>query len=175
MLHVPAHLAASRRPIALLLSKVARAGGPAARLEQSKLGWTISRWVEALEGDDPWARYRCAAIVLTDAGVTRSCGMHAFGLPDAQVQGDARAANVLIGALNVYQFAEQPLLVSGDTFAPDAETPRRRLRGNAEVLIGRGPPLAAGWRECHRPPPGFHSAFLLSTKGHQHAEVHEVR
>jgi hypothetical protein len=53
--------------------------------------------------------------------------MQAFGLPDAQVAGDPRTANALISELNVFQIAEAPVLVTGDTFAPDADAPRRRL------------------------------------------------
>lgn len=71
--------------------------------------------------------YRCAVMVLQDRGVSRSCGMHAFGLPDAQVEAPPSEANPLLGSLNVYQLAEDPVLVSGDTFRPDLDTPRRRL------------------------------------------------
>jgi hypothetical protein len=55
--------------------------------------------------------------------------MHAFSLPDTQVRlddrTDARAADELLTALNVYQIDEDPLLLSGNTFSPDRETPRR--------------------------------------------------
>jgi hypothetical protein len=53
--------------------------------------------------------------------------MHAFGFPDAQVEAPPSEADQILGALNVYQLAEDPVLVSGDTFTPDRDTPRRRL------------------------------------------------
>lgn len=127
VLDLPVYLGAARGEVAKLIVGLGAAGALGARLEQSKLGWSVTRWVQALEGDDPWALYRSAVMVLEDRGVSRSCGMHAFGLPDAQVEAPAREANQLLGSLNVYQLAEDPVLVSGDTFAPDAETPRRRL------------------------------------------------
>jgi hypothetical protein len=97
------------------------------RLEQSKLGWPVTRWIRALESGDPWMLYHCAVVVLQDLGVSRSCGMHAFGLPDAQVEAPPSEAGRLLGSLNVYQLAEDPVLVSGDTFTSDLDTPRRRL------------------------------------------------
>jgi hypothetical protein len=66
-------------------------------------------------------------VVLQDGDEARSCGMHAFGLPDARVEAPPSEANRLLGELNVYQLAEDPVLVSGDTFRPDLDTPRRRL------------------------------------------------
>lgn len=146
VLDLPLYLAPSQPGLARLMRQLAQAGGLAARLEQSKLGWTLARWAEVLAGDDPWALYRCAVVVLTDgeAGVSRSCGMHAFGFPDAQVAGAPRAANSLIGALDVFQLAERPVLVSGDTFAPDADEPRRRLERWPDDGYPAGSP-------CHNP------------------------
>ena len=53
--------------------------------------------------------------------------MQAFGLPDAQVEAAPDQAGRLLGAFNVYQLAEDPVLATGDTFTPDVDTPRRRL------------------------------------------------
>ena len=57
--------------------------------------------------------------------------MQVFSLPDASVALDARtdaaAANGLLGALNVYQIVEDPFILSGHTFSPDTETPKRVL------------------------------------------------
>ncbi|MBU2662531.1 DUF4261 domain-containing protein [Actinoplanes bogorensis] len=124
---LPVYLGEAAGEVATLIAALGDAGALGVRLEQSKLGWPIARWVEALAGGDPWLLYRCAVVMLEDGGVSRSCGMHAFGFPDAAVEAPPAVANELLGVLNVYQLAEDPTLVSGDTFQPDQETPRRRL------------------------------------------------
>jgi hypothetical protein len=127
VLDLPVYLGAEAAEVAMLIAALGDAGALGVRLEQSKLGWPVARWIRALEGGDPWMLYRCAVVVLQDRGVLRSCGMHAFGLPDAQIEAPPSEANQLLGSLNVYQLAEDPVLVSGDTFTPDSDTPRRRL------------------------------------------------
>jgi hypothetical protein len=127
VLDLPVYLGAAAGDVATLIAALGDAGALGVRLEQSKLGWPVTRWIRALEGGDPWILYRCAVVVLQDRGVSRSCGMHAFGLPDAQVEAPVSVANQLLGSFNVYQLAEDPVLVTGDTFRPDLETPRRRL------------------------------------------------
>jgi hypothetical protein len=127
VLDLPVYLDAAAGDVAMLIAALGDAGALGVRLEQSKLGWPVTRWIRALEGGDPWTLYRCAVVVLEDGGVSRSCGMHAFGLPDAQVEAAPSEANQLLGSFNVYQLAEDPVLVSGDTFTPDLDTPRRRI------------------------------------------------
>lgn len=127
VLDLPVYLGAAAGGVAMLIAALGDAGALGVRLEQSQLGWPVTHWIRALEGGDPWMLYRCAVIVLQDHGVSRSCGMHAFGLPDAQVEAPPSEADQLLGALNVYQLAEDPVLVSGDTFKPGLDTPRRRL------------------------------------------------
>jgi hypothetical protein len=127
VLDLPVYLGAAAGEVAMLLAALGDAGTLGVRLEQSKLGWPVTRWIQALEGGDPWLLYRCAVVVLQDRGVSRSCGMHAFGFPDAQVEAPPSEADQLLGSLNVYQLTEDPVLVSGDTFQPDLDTPRRRL------------------------------------------------
>jgi hypothetical protein len=53
--------------------------------------------------------------------------MHAFSLPDvsATADDDAQTLRAFASVLNVYQLGEDPLLLSGQTFSPDRETPRR--------------------------------------------------
>ncbi len=127
VLDLPVYLGAAAGEVAMLIAALGDAGALGVRLEQSKLGWPVTEWVRALEGGDPWRLYRCAVVVLENRGVSRSCGMHAFGLPDAQVEAPPSEANRILGVFNVYQLAEDPVLVSGDTFQPDLDTPRRRL------------------------------------------------
>jgi len=127
VLDLPVYLGAAAAEVAMLIAALGDAGALGVRLEQSKLGWPVTHWIQALEGGDPWMLYHCAVVVLQDRGVSRSCGMHAFGLPDAQVEAPPSEADRLVGSLDVYQLAEDPVLVSGDTFTPDVDTPRRRL------------------------------------------------
>ncbi|MFC4044910.1 DUF4261 domain-containing protein [Dactylosporangium siamense] len=127
VLDLPVYLGAAADQVAALIAALGDAGALGVRLEQSKLGWTVPRWMQALQGGDPWLLYRSTVVVLQDGGVSRSCGMHAFGLPDAEVEAPPAEANRLLGVFNVYQLAEDPVLVTGDTFQPDMDTPRRRL------------------------------------------------
>ncbi|MFF5232945.1 hypothetical protein [Dactylosporangium sp. NPDC000521] len=127
VLDLPVYLGAAAGEVATLIAALGDAGALGVRLEQSKLGWPVTTWIQALEGGDPWVLYRRAVVTLQDGGESRSCGMHAFGLPDARVDAPPSEANQILGEFNVYQLAEDPVLVSGDTFRPDLDTPRRRL------------------------------------------------
>jgi hypothetical protein len=120
-----------RARLVALVERLRAAGALAVRLEQSKAGWEVDRWLELFGGDDPRAWHRAAVVYLSGDGALQSCGMHAFSLPDVRVEvkrrADAAALQELASALNVYQLAEEPDLRSGDTFSPDAETPRRLM------------------------------------------------
>ena len=74
--------------------------------------------------------------------------MHVFSFADAQIrldaQTDARAANQLLAALNVYQIAEDPLLLSGHTFSPDRDNPKRVLHRWPDATYEPG-------HMCHNP------------------------
>src|SRR5262249_50269521 len=87
--------------------------------------------VEMVSRGNPWALHRCAVTMLTTEDHVVSCGMHAFSLPDARVELDGQTpeqAQELLSALNVYQLAEDPLLLSGQTFSPTSDAPRRVLQ-----------------------------------------------
>jgi hypothetical protein len=141
VLGLPVDLHAARLHIARLARALEASGALAIRIEQSKLGVPIARWLQRVEADDPWALYRLAVVVLGGKTEAATCGMQVFSLPDAQVSLDrgldAAAANALLGVLNVYQIAEDPLLLSGHTFSPDAESPRRELRRGPTPTIPR--------------------------------------
>jgi hypothetical protein len=144
ILDLPVYLDAAAAAVATLIAALGDAGALGVRLEQSKLGWPVAHWLRALEGGNPWELYRCAVVVLQDGDVSQSCGMHAFGLPDARVEAPQAEANRILGELNVYQLAEEPVLVTGDTFRPDLETPRRRLERWPDDGYPPGHP-------CHNP------------------------
>jgi len=102
--------------------------GLAVRLEQSKLGWAIDRWLALVGRGDPWALHRCAVTMLVGDERVVSCGMHAFSLPDASVRMDGMSseeAQELLTTLNVYQIGEDPLLLSGQTFSAASGSARR--------------------------------------------------
>jgi hypothetical protein len=103
-------------------------GALAVRLEQSKLGWSIDQWLAFVRPGDPFGLHRCAVTFLVDESHVVSCGMHAFSLPDASLPTGAltsEAAQDFVSALNVYQIEEDPLLLSGQTFSPGPDWPRR--------------------------------------------------
>jgi hypothetical protein len=127
VLDLPVYLHEAAAEVATVIAALGDAGALGVRLEQSKLGWPVSHWVRSLQDDDPWMLYRTAVVVLQDGGRSRSCGMHAFGRPDGQIEAPPDEADRILGSLNVYQLAEDPVLVGGDTFSPDLDTARRRL------------------------------------------------
>jgi len=127
VLDFPDDLRDGRAQIVGVVERLRDAGALAVRLEQSKLGWEISRWIDAFSSDDAWLWHRTAVVFLASGDVLQSCGMHAFSLPDVRVDvdGDPGELQQLATLLSVYQLTEDPAIVSGETFAPDRETPRR--------------------------------------------------
>lgn len=127
VLSCPVDLREGRARIVALVRRLRDAGAIAVRLEQSKIGWEVSRWLELFSAEDPSRWHRGAVAFLSGKKALQSCGMHAFSLPDvsADLEGDAPALQELGSVLNLYQLAEDPVILSGQTFAPDRETPRR--------------------------------------------------
>lgn len=132
LLSVKADLHRERGAIAAMARDLAACGALAVRVEESKLGYPVARWIEMVGGADSWSLYRAVVAILVDEEKATSCGMHVFSLPDAQVTLeaglDARGANDLLGVLNVFQLAEDPVLATGHTFSPSADAPRRVLQ-----------------------------------------------
>jgi hypothetical protein len=117
-----------RERVVAAMETLRRHGAIAVRLEQSKLGWAIDRWLALVRSGDPWDLHRCAVTLLVEDERVSSCGMHAFSRPDASVPLDtltSEEAQSLLSTLNVYQIAEDPLLLSGQTFSPSADSARR--------------------------------------------------
>ena len=142
-LHADLHTACV--PIVALVRVLARCGGLAVRIEESKLGFTIERWLELVSAFD---LYRAAVLALCGKADATSCGMHAFSLPDASVaidgETDMAEARRLVDALNRFQIDEGPLLVNGQTFSPDAESPKRVLQRWPDAGYPEG-------HACHNP------------------------
>ncbi len=129
VLHFWEDLRDGRPRIVAVVEQLRAAGALAVRLEQSKLGWEVTHWINAFSSDDAWSWHRAAVVILSASDGLQSCGMHAFSLPDVRVDVDGDPADLqqLATALNVYQLTEDPAIVSGETFAPDHDTPRRVL------------------------------------------------
>lgn len=128
VLHWPVDLREGREPIVAAVEQLRGAGAIAVRLEQSKLGWDVARWLELFGAGDPTAWHRGAVAFLAGERSFQSCGMHAFSLPDVRMEldgGDPGALQELATLLDLYQLVEDPVIRSGQTFAPDRETPRR--------------------------------------------------
>lgn len=113
-----------RAQVVEAVRRLGQAGALAVRVEESKLGWALDRWLELVSSDDPSDWYRGTVVTLGDDDDFQTCGMHAFSLPD--VQGPA-GLQPFADVLNVYQLAEAPVIRSGQTFTTDRETPRRVL------------------------------------------------
>jgi hypothetical protein len=120
-----------RQRVGEVVQALRERGALAVRLEQSKLGWAIDQWLALVSPGEPWALHRCAVTMLVGDGRVVSCGMHAFSLPDSSVNLNtisAEDAQGLLSTLNVYQLEEDPLLLSGQTFSPSANWPRRVMQ-----------------------------------------------
>jgi hypothetical protein len=129
VLHWPVDLREGRQEITGVVERLGHAGALGVRLEQSKLGWDTSRWLQLTLADDAWSWHRAAVGFLGSDETLQSCGMHAFSLPDVLVEVDEDVSGLqhFASVLNVYQLAEDPLILSGQTFSADRETPRRVL------------------------------------------------
>lgn len=115
-----------RDRVVKVVEKLRKKSAVAIRFEQSKLGWLVDEWLERAGSGNAWELHKTAVTMLIGDGHVASCGMHLFSLPDARVEhDDPDQAQELLTVLNVYQIDEDPLLLSGNTFSPDAETPRR--------------------------------------------------
>jgi hypothetical protein len=121
VLHLPVDLLVGRKPIVGMVKRLSDAGALCVRIEQSKAGWEIGRWIELFGSNDPWDWHRGAVVFLSGDGCLQSCGMHAFSLPEARIGLDSDQDSLVTFAsvLNVYQLAEDPVLLSGQTFSPD--------------------------------------------------------
>lgn len=127
------------------------AGGVAVRMERSGRSFAWEPWLERATGGTASDLYELGVVLVRDeAGVVFSVGMHHFDLPDSEIALDDldRAAHWL-HAFNVYQLAESPVLGSGHTFQPDAQTHRRTIErwpdGRHHPADGRSNPFGL-WR-----------------------------
>ena len=142
----PHDLRDGRAELVALVERLRDAGALAVRLEQSKLGWAIADWLEVYSSDDAWAWHRSAVVFLGGDSALHSCGMHAFSLPDAQIElaGDPAELQKVATFFNIYQIVEDPLIRSGQTFTPAREVPRRVVERWPDTAYPPG-------HACHNP------------------------
>jgi hypothetical protein len=154
VLYCPFDLASGRDDALALIRKLPSA--LAVRVEQSKLGWEREPWLRLIGDSKPSSWHRAGVVMLTGKENVQSCGMHAFSLPDSRVEtgGAAPAMQSLLTTLNTYQLAEDPVLLSGATFSPTADEPRRVLERWPDLGY---PPSSP----CHNP----YGVWRLGTGG----------
>lgn len=114
--------------IARLARALRDAGGVAVRVESSGAASPWAPWIEHLESGLPTRLFACVVTVVDDGDTFFTCGMHAFGLPDAQVSdSDASSAIEWLESLCAFQIVERPVLASGHTYRPHSDTARRKI------------------------------------------------
>ena len=104
-------------------------GGLAVRMEASGCASPWEKWLECVESGIVARLYQCSVVLVQGAdGEMFTCGMHLFDLPDARITlPDATDAMAWLDALCLFQLEEAPVLGSGHTFRPDADSERRTL------------------------------------------------
>jgi hypothetical protein len=114
------------REVAALGRALRELGGVAVRMEASGLASAWEPWLERIGSGAVPGIYRASVVVVGGDRSMFTCGMHQFDLPDAQIDDtDPADAVAWLGALNLFQLVDQPVLASGHTFRPDANHPRR--------------------------------------------------
>lgn len=162
IVHWPIDMREARGQMVRVVTCMRDAGAVAVRLEQSKLGWDVDRWIELFSSDAAGDWHLASIIWLRSKKVIQSCGMHLFSSPDVQVplKGATANANALGEALNLYQLAEDPLLSSGQTFAPGATARRRVIERWPDTNYPTGHPCHNPYGVWHLGPPGGKSRSL---------------
>jgi hypothetical protein len=128
-LHFPFDIASQKERMVKFTEVLSRSGGIAVKIETSGIAHDWARWFELLRSDNPFDTY-CASVVLVgDEHFYYSCGMHNFGLPDAQISNrfDAVEGADLINRFNYWQIVEKPVLKAGHTFSLTENSPHFRL------------------------------------------------
>ncbi len=144
VLELPGELHSFQAAIAKLTHALHQAGAIAFRIEQSKAGYSAATWLKLIDDGGPHALYRLAVIGLGGQSEARTIGMHAFSCPDVEIEATGAEAQRWLDSFALYQIAEDPLLGSGQTFAPDAETQRRVMEWWPDTMYPEG-------HACHNP------------------------
>ena len=128
-LHFPLDIASQRLRLVKFTEVIQQCGGIAVKLETSGIAHEWERWFSLLRSDNPFDTYCACTVLIGDEGHYYSCGMHNFGLPDAQISTsfDIEEAADLLNQFNYYRIVEKPELESGHTFSLTPDSPRYRI------------------------------------------------
>ena len=157
VLQLPVELHLHRAAIAALADALRSAGALAFRIEQSKLGFAADAWIQRVRAEDSLSLLRLAVVTLSSKTTMRTLGLHTFSLPDVAIEATGDEASRWLDVMALYTIDEDPVLGSGHTFAPDADTPRRMMEwwpdteypeahpcNNPFGVLRLGPPVKRG-------------------------------
>jgi len=128
-LHFPVDIVSQKLRLLKFTQVLSKCGGIAVKLETSGIAHEWQKWFELLYSANPFDTYCASAVLVGDESSYYSCGMHNFGLPDAQISNtfDSAEAADLINRFNHWQIVEKPILKSGHTFSLTTNDPHFRL------------------------------------------------
>ncbi len=128
-LHFPFDITSQKARIVTFTEVLSRSGGLAAKLETSGIAHDWEQWFELLRSDNLFDTYRGSVVLVGDDQFFYSCGMHNFGLPDAQISNrfDPDEGADLLNRFNYWQIAEKPILKPGETFSLTESSPHFQL------------------------------------------------
>lgn len=108
-------------------SALLAAGGFGVKVESAGVAYAPQRWAELTSAGISVLLQRAFVAYVNDSQETWSCGMQAFGLPDAVVAAFPRSADV-IRSFAEYLVGESPVILAGQTFSPSPDEPSYLLR-----------------------------------------------
>lgn len=116
-----------------------QSGGIAAKIESCGLAHSSGSWKELSSEAHILSLYRHFVVVITEHGSARSCGMHQFGLPDAQAVGRTTSGcSQAVDAFCRYLLLETPTVHTGHTFSTQAESQLFTLALEDDNLFPQG-------------------------------------
>ncbi len=127
--HFPLQFTRQKEKLATFTEVLRRCGGMAVKIESAGIAHDWEQWFSILSSKNPFDLYRSFVVLVGDMDQYFSCGMHHFGLPDAEVTRslEINAAADLLNRFNYWQVVEEPKIASGQTFSITPDAPRYRL------------------------------------------------
>lgn len=124
------HGDAAARAIQRAAAGLVRAGGFAVKVESAGNAHPGPAWLALTASDRPFDLYRSFVTLVGGPDLYYSCGMHVFGLPDANMPTtvDPEEAARVMNRFHLYQMTEKPKLADGHTFSMAADAPVYRMR-----------------------------------------------
>lgn len=128
-LHFPIGIIGQQERVAAFTGALKRCGGMAVKIESAGVAHTWEHWMAALGSENPFDLYRTFVLLAGDSQHYYSCGMHHFGLPDAEVERsiEIRQAADVMNRFNYWQIVEEPKIAAGHTFSLTADAPKYRI------------------------------------------------